>query len=119
MYPSPDSDVRHRIAVLFSARTRDAYAAAAAAAAEETYTCLDAWGQPKTWLRGEYAYLAPNAASALLHRFNLKHALLEEGELTNDALDACRAILVPNAEHLTSLTIERLGRWLERVDGRL
>jgi hypothetical protein len=26
----------------------------------------DAWGKPRTWLKGEYAYLAPNAASLLL-----------------------------------------------------
>jgi hypothetical protein len=52
----------HDIAVLFSRRSRDAYAAEAAERGE-TYTFTDAWGRPRTWLKGEYAYLAPSAAS--------------------------------------------------------
>ncbi len=52
----------HEIAVLFSGRSRDAYATEAAARGE-TYTFTDAWGRPRTWLKGEFAYLAPNAAS--------------------------------------------------------
>lgn len=62
----------HDVAVLFSRRSRDAYAAEAAARGE-TYTFTDAWGRPRTWLKGEYAYLAPNAAGVLLVRSNLKH----------------------------------------------
>src|SRR5471032_319160 len=48
------------IAVLFSNRSRAAYATEAADR-KETYTFTDAWGLPRTWLKGEYAYLAPNA----------------------------------------------------------
>ena len=69
----------HDVAVLWSRRSRDAYAAEATALGE-TYTFTDAWGRTRTWLKGEYAYLAPNAASVLLARCNLKHDVVEEGE---------------------------------------
>ena len=67
----PDHDA-HDIIVLFSSRSRDAYAAEAKTRGE-TYTFTDAWGLPRTWVKGEYAYLAPNAAGLLLARCNLKH----------------------------------------------
>ena len=79
----PDHDA-HDIIVLFSGRSRDAYAAEAAARGE-TYTFTDAWGLPRTWVKGEYAYLAPNAASLLLARCNLKHHLVEEAALDDGA----------------------------------
>ena len=69
------------IAVLFSEKSRAAYAAEAHAR-KETYTFTDAWGMPRTWLKSEYAYLAPNAARLLLSRCNLKHELIEETALT-------------------------------------
>ena len=40
------------IAVLFSEASRSAYAAQAHAL-KETYTFTDAWGMPRTWLKGE------------------------------------------------------------------
>ena len=91
----------HDVAVLFSSRSRDAYAAEAAARGE-TYTFTDAWGRPRTWLKGEHAYLAPNAASVLLARCNLKHDIVEEADLTDAWLADCRALLIPNAAHLSS-----------------
>ena len=108
----------HDVAVLFSQRSRDAYAAEAAARGE-TYTFTDAWGRPRTWLKGEYAYLAPGAASVLLARCNLKHDVVEEADLTDDRLAGYRAVLVPNAAHLSGETIERLERWLHGADRRL
>ncbi|HVQ75842.1 MAG TPA: hypothetical protein VMT79_09925 [Candidatus Binatia bacterium] len=108
----------HDVAVLFSRRSRDAYAAAAAAGAE-TYAFTDAWGRPCTWLKGEYAYLAPNAASLLLARCNLKHDVVEEADLTDERLAGYRALLVPNAGHLTDATVGRLGSWLGGADRRL
>src|SRR6266446_7079683 len=108
----------HEIAVLFSRRSRDAYAAEAAARGE-TYTFSDAWGRPRTWLKGEFAYLAPNAASVLLARCNLKHDVVEETDLTGERLGGYRAVLVPNAAHLPGETIERLEHWLRDGDRRL
>ncbi len=108
----------HALAVLFSERSRAAYAAQAHARGE-TYAFTDAWGQPRTWLKGEYAYLAPNAASLLLARCNLKHDLLEEADLGGDRLDGLRALLVPNAAHLADQTVERIERWLSGPDRRL
>src|SRR6266446_1650576 len=108
----------HEIAVLFSRRSRDAYAAEAAARGE-TYTFSDAWGRPRTWLKGEFAYLAPNAASVLLARCNLKHDVVEETDLTGERLGRYRAVLVPNAAHLPGETIERLEHWLRDGDRRL
>jgi hypothetical protein len=108
----------HDVAVLFSRRSRDAYAAEGAARGQ-TYTFTDAWGRPRTWLRGEYAYLAPAAASVLLARCNLKHDLVEEADLTEDRLAGCRALLVPGAAHLSEETVERLDRWLGGAGRRL
>lgn len=106
------------IAVLFSNRSRTAYAVEAADR-KETYTFTDAWGMPRTWLKGEYAYLAPNAARLLLARCNLKHELIEETALTDEKLAGLRALLVPNAGHLSAETIARIERWLEGADKRL
>jgi hypothetical protein len=108
----------HDVAVLFSRRSREAYAAEAAAR-DEIYTFTDAWGRPRTWLKGEYAYLAPAAASVLLARCNLKHDVVEEADFTDDRLAGFRAVLVPNAAHLAGETIERLDRWLRGADRRL
>src|SRR5471032_3635831 len=99
------------IAVLFSNRSRAAYAVEAADR-KETYTFTDAWGRPRTWLKGEYAYLAPNAASLLLARCNLKHDVVEEDDLDDGRLAGIRALVVPNAAHLAKATIDRIERWL-------
>jgi len=93
--------------VLFSAHSRDAYATEAIARGE-TYTFTDAWGLPRTWIKGEYAYLAPNAAGLLLARCNLKHHLVEEAALDTARLSRCRALLIPNAGHLVAETIARI-----------
>lgn len=108
----------HEVAVLFSRRSRDAYAAEAAARGE-TYTFADAWGKPRTWLKGEYAYLAPSAASVLLARCNIKHDVVDEADLSEERLDAYRALLIPNAAHLAADTITRIERWLSGDDRRL
>src|SRR6202171_6100108 len=108
----------HELAVLFSRRSRDAYAAEAAERGE-TYTFTDAWGRPRTWLKGEYAYLAPSAASVLLARCHLKHDVIEEADLSNERLAGYRAVLIPNAAHLVGETIERIERWLRGDDRRL
>jgi hypothetical protein len=108
----------HDIAVLFSRRSREAYAAEAAARGQ-TYTFRDAWARPRTWLKGEYAYLAPAAASVLLARCNLKHDVVEEADLTDDRLAGYRALLVPNAGHLAAGTLEHVERWLRGGDRRL
>ena len=108
----------HDVAVLFSRRSREAYAAEAASRGE-TYTFTDAWGQPRTWLKGEYAYLAPAAASVLLARCNIKHNVVEEADLSDDRLPGYRAILVPNAAHLADETMERIEHWLPGSGHRL
>ncbi len=108
----------HDLAVLFSRRSRDAYAAEAAARGE-TYTFTDAWGRPRTWLKGEYAYLAPSGASVLLARCNLKHDIVEEGDLTEERLVDYRALIIPNAAHLSGETLGRIERWLPGPDRRL
>ena len=108
----------HDVAVLWSRRSRDAYAALAVSRGE-TYRFTDAWGRPRTWLKGEHAYLAPAGASVLLHRCNLKHDLVEEADLTADRLGEIRALLVPNAAHLADETAARLESWLGGGDRRL
>src|SRR5205823_9331481 len=105
------------IAVLFSEASRAAYAVEAHAR-KETYTFTDAWGMPRTWLKNEYAYLAPNAARLLLSRCNLKHEMVEESGLTEERLSGLRALLIPNAGHLRPDTIARVERWLAAGDRR-
>jgi len=95
------------IAVLFSETSRAAYAVEAHAR-KETYTFTYARGMPRTWLKNEYAYLAPNAARLLLSRCNLKHELVEEAALTEERLAALRTLLIPNAGHLGAQTITRI-----------
>ena len=105
----------HDVAVLWSRPSRDAYAALAVSRGE-TYRFTDAWGRPRTWLKGEHAYLAPAGASVLLARCNLKHDLVEEADLTDERLRAVRALLVPNARHLADRTIGRIEAWLRAGD---
>ena len=118
MYPSPAGDLRHNVVVLFSETSRAAYAAEAARRGE-TYTFPSAWDRDRTWLKGQWAYLAPNAACAVLNRCNLKHDLLEESELLERGLEGVRALLIPNAGHLRPETIVAITDWLGRDGGRL
>ena len=109
----------HAVAVLWSRRSRDA-SASEAVEGGATYTFVDAWGQSKTWLKGEYAYLAANAASLFLSRCNLKHDIVEEAHLSDEAaLAGYQLLLVPNAGHLSDETIARIGRWREGDARRL
>jgi len=109
---------RQAIAVLFSRRSRDAYAQQASERGQ-TYTFDSARGQPMTWLKGEYAYLAPNAASVLLARCNLKHDWVKEDELDEQLAAGYRLIVIPNAAHLAERTIDLLTTWLRNTDGRI
>lgn len=106
------------VAVLFSEGSRDAYAAEARSLGQ-TYTFTDAWGKPRTWVKGEYAYLAPSGAGVLLSRCNIKHDLVGETDLGDERLAGYRALLIPNAAHLSERTIERIERWLSGADRRL
>lgn len=109
----------HAVAILWSRRSRDA-SANEAVEAGATYTFVDAWGQSKTWLKGEYAYLAANAASLFLSRCNLKYDIVEEAQLNDEAaLAGYQLLLVPNAGHLSDETIARIGRWREGDARRL
>src|SRR5674476_199996 len=101
----------HSVAVLFSERSRAAYAQEAATNGQ-TYTFVDARELPRTWLKGEHAYLAANAASLLLARCNLKHDVIEEEQLTTAVLANCLALVVPNAAHLSNVTIRRIEAWM-------
>lgn len=108
----------HRICVLFSESTRVAYARQAHASGQ-TYTFEGAAGRPVTWLKGEHAYLAPNAASVFLTRCNLKHDLVPEDALTDTVLNGCRALVIANAGHLEAATMARIEGWLRDPSHRL
>ena len=102
----------HAVAILFSSSSQRAYIAQACKDGQ-TYSFLDARGRSRTWIKGEYAYLAANAASLLLARCNLKHDLVPEEQLTTDALSNYRALIIPNAAHLTESTIELVEYWMQ------
>jgi hypothetical protein len=112
------TNIRQPLAVLFSEQSREVYVKTAREKGA-TYTFTDAWGNRKTWLKGEYAYLAPNAACAVLNRFNLKHDLINEEALVDRRLCGYRAIVIPNATVLSHQTIGEIQRWLEEDDGHL
>jgi hypothetical protein len=108
----------HAVAVLYSHASRDAYASQAAERGQ-TYTFTDAWNKPRTWLKGEYAYLAPNAASLLLARCNIKHDIVDETDLTDARLAGIHALLIPNAGHLPATTVASIERWMGDTRNRL
>ncbi|TFY98608.1 hypothetical protein [Ramlibacter rhizophilus] len=107
----------HRVLVLFSESTRAAYARRAHEQGQ-TYTFTGAAGEPVTWLKGEHAYLAPNAASVFLARCNIKHDIVSEEQLTEAVLQGCDAIVIANAAHLQAATIAQLQAWLSSHPGR-
>ena len=108
----------HDIAVIFSESSRQCYADHAARIGE-TYSFDSAWDRRVTWLKGEYAYLAPNGASLLLSRCNLKHDLIGEALLTDQVLAGYRLLLIPNAAHLPTDAIAAIERWHAQPDCRL
>ena len=71
--------VRSNVAVLFSESSRREYARLAVERGA-TYRFTDARGRERDWLKGEYAYLAPNALSSVLHRWEIKHDRIGEDE---------------------------------------
>ncbi len=99
------------IAILWSERTRRANAEEAVRVGA-TYTFNDAWGQSKSWLKGQYAYLAPSAVSAALNRFNLKHDFIGDEEFA-ERLSDISLLFLPSAHSLTSAAIDAIERWLE------
>ncbi len=105
------------IGILWSERTRRANAEEAQRAGA-VYTFEDAWGQEKSWLKGQYAYLAPSTVSACLNRFNLKHSFIGDEGLA-DHLSEVSLLFLPSAHSLTSAATEAIGSWLERDDSFL
>jgi len=105
------------IGILWSDRTRRANAEEAQRAGA-VYAFEDAWGQEKSWLKGQFAYLAPSTVSACLNRFNLKHSFFGDEGLA-DRLAEVSLLFLPSAHNLTSAAIEAIGSWLERDDAFL
>ena len=101
--------LRANVAILFSERSRREYAARAQREGQ-TYRFTDARGHEREWLKGEYAYLAPNALSSILHRYALKHDVVDEDEL-GEHLGHYRALFVPNGGNLAEEEIARIADW--------
>ncbi len=115
---NPSSHIRQPLAVLMSENSRRHYSKTAASQGK-TYSFIDAWGNPKKWLVGEYAYLAPNAASVVMNRLNIKHDLVAETSLGRMGLKGYRGLVIPNAAQLSEETIEEVERWFKSGDGSL
>jgi hypothetical protein len=103
--------MRQNVAVLFSEATRQAYIQEAREQGE-LYPFTGADGERRHWLKGQYAYLAPNAATALLDRYNVKHDTISEADVATGALEAYRALVVPNGGALLDTTSTALQTWL-------
>ena len=110
--------IRSRAAILFSDSSREAYIAAARQNGE-LYTFVDAWGENKTWVKGDKAYLAPNAVSTLLLRSNIKHDWLNEDDVLADALSSYNLLVVANAGHLPVSVVKRIVAWTAKAENRL
>ena len=101
----------HGVAVLYSGASRDAYARQAAERGQ-TYTFTDARDKPRTWLKGEYAYLAPNAASLLLarHEVDIDHDTgVLRAQIALDGWDIQRAAAVGMEFGWTKDLVRMLG----------
>ena len=105
------------IGILWSEYTRRDNAEEAQRAGA-VYAFEDAWGRSKSWLKGQYAYLAPSTLSAALNRFNLKHDFIGDEGLA-DSLSDISLLFLPSAHSLTPAAIDAIERWLERDDAFL
>ena len=105
------------VAILFSHQSREIYIKEANEL-KATYTYINARGEERQWLKGEYAYLAVNAASACLLRCNIKHDIVEELVLRK-VMSAYHTLLIPNAGSLETDTITALQEWLINPKNRL
>jgi hypothetical protein len=115
--PTGEHSVASNVAVLISESSRLAYAEAAVSCGE-IYQFTDAHGRERHWLRNEWAYLAPNALSSILLRFNVKHDLVGEAEL-KDVLSQCHTLLIPNAGQLSTNSIPLILEWATDANNHL
>jgi hypothetical protein len=106
------SELSSNIGILWSERTRYANAEEAQRSGA-IYTFEDAWGQNKSWLRGQFAYLAPSTVSAALNRFNLKHDFIDDDGLA-ERLSEFSLLFLPSAHSLSPVAIDAIERWLDR-----
>ena len=114
---STDQGGRQNVAILFSEGSRE-HLSREAVGSESIYEFTGASGRSCRWLKGEFAYLAPIAASAVLNRCNVKHDVVTEARL-RDRIDAWRTIVIPGAAALAPDTVAALGRWVGAEDHRL
>lgn len=112
--PSERTELSANIGVFWSENTRRANVAEAQRTGA-TYTFEDAWGQEKSWLKGQFAYLAPSTVSASLNRFNLKHSFIGDDDLAAGLADIS-LLFLPSAHSLTEEAINAIEGWLERDD---
>ena len=110
-------EVPAQIGVLWSERTRQANAAEAQRVGA-IYTFEDAWGECKSWLKGQFAYLAPSTVSAALNRFNLKHDFIGDEGL-DERLPEIQLLFLPSAQSLSPAAIDAIERWLDKEDAFL
>ena len=108
------STLRQNVALLKSEISRQLYVKEARAKGR-IYEFTDARGERARWLKGEYAYLAPNAASAFLHRLDLKHDTVDEEEL-RESIREYQTLVIPNAARLEESTLSRIRDRLRDPD---
>jgi hypothetical protein len=67
------------------------------------------------WLKGEYAYLAPNGAASLLRRLCIKFDWLSDEEIEDSmVLQRYHTLILPHAVALTAQTPKALSTWVEK-----
>jgi len=67
------------------------------------------------WLKGEYAYLAPNGAASVLRRLCIKFDWLREKEITEPViLSAYHTLMVPHAVALPDEVRKALMAWVDQ-----
>lgn len=68
-----------------------------------------------SWLRGEYAYLAPNGAASLLRRLCIKFGWLSDGDLVEAKnLERYHTLILPHALALPPQAHKVLTAWVHQ-----
>ena len=102
------------IAILWSEQTRRVNAEEAQHKGA-TYTFTDACGKPKTWLKGQNAYLSPSTVSATLNRLALKYDFISDADLLV-CLSNYDLLFLSGAHQIPEVGIVAIEKWLLHAD---
>jgi len=110
-------DFRQNTAIIYSEETRQSFINKALAE-NKIYRFNGAEGK-KTWLVGEYAYLAVNGLSNILRRLGINFDILKDEEIRDGILELYDAIFLPNIGHLSKNSLDSIYKWCKDKNHKL